>query len=268
MFQIFWLPVLWLLRGAHAAVTVTSDKGNVKVDASGYITKQHDEVKEKLHALPADVHRVSAKLPTTQLKTVDGKGVEGLSNLVRSEDKQHHHLPLAGALPGSEQEQLLTKTHSNLTKPSIFGSEEEEEGHSDEGHQRRHPGGRRRSQCWHMCNTNHKAEEYNGCAWSREKREKFTVLVQSIRDSRCAGIDTVIADAEDADCSPGGGCTGKDNTIDKDIGACVPINAEDNLVCEYGYTETTTTEAPEIKNSAMVQGPLLITLLAATVAFA
>jgi len=120
-----------------------------------------------------------------------------------------------------------------------------------------------------MCNTAHKVDDYNGCTYGRDKREQFAKLVQSVRDSRCPAIDSVIGDAEEDTCVPGESCSGKDGSIDKDIGACVPINEQDNPACDYSYSdmsaqgETVTKVENSVKHGA--RPLLLLSLLVATV---
>jgi len=251
-----------------------------------------------MHSRDSHSHQASQSAPKTlqEALALSDRIAEGHPSIVRAESKAQHLAPSPAALPrkikakkhyppllpGAKQELLSVK------RPDIFGegpaeiANEEAAEHSDLGEsaedasKHRVAGGRRRVQCWHMCNSAHKPEEYNGCTYGDEKRDKLTKLIEDVRATRCEGINTVQGDAEDT-CEPGHGCSGSSDSIDSDIGACVPTNKEDNTICaEFkavtpapGVIDTSQGgPSPSKTDARHTAGGLLLPALLAAAAFA
>jgi hypothetical protein len=61
-------------------------------------------------------------------------------------------------------------------------------------------------------------------------KDAYVAKIQSIRAARCTGITTAQGDVED-DCTANSDCVGYDNSIARDIGACVAMNAMEEQIC-------------------------------------
>lgn len=293
MLWILWVSIL-AVPSASAAVAITGGKREVAVDPAStslQVQGHADNPDQKAKVAATDPHTLEQAL------AMSNHIAEGHPALVRSEQSGTRRL--APALSRSEKKRVFPHVSASLpdVKQDLFrrispvdggelkaivGEAEGEMGIGNDASAASDApahgvaGGRRRVQCWHMCNTNHAPDDYNGCTYGNEKREAFKALIEEVRNTRCQGIDTVNADAEDA-CTPEHGCTGQDDSIDSDIGACVPINELDNTVCQelvgkdivQGVTDATRSDK-DAKGAARpaAQGLLFPTLLAAVGAVA